>query len=87
MNEEQKNKAKETHGKLQGWLEGLGVPSNWSRIGAGVVIGAVIGGMTTCQQSCAELPAPTAAQLQAVHDAYHALSGEPCVFVVEDVKK
>lgn len=87
MNEEQKNKAKAAHGKLQGLMEGWGVPSNWAKVGAALIIGAIIGGMSTCTQSCAVLPAPTAAQLQAVHDAYHALSGEPCVFIVEDVKK
>lgn len=87
MNEEQKSKAKNAHTKLAAWLVGIGVPANWAKIGAGITIGAAIGGMSTCQQSCAELPAPTAAQVQAVHSVYHALSGEPCVFVVEDVKK
>ena len=29
----------------------------------------------------------TPEQLQALHGVYHAVSGEPCVFVVENVKK
>lgn len=52
MNEEQKNKAKGAHGKLAGWLAGLGVPGNWAKVIAGAVIGGVIGVLATCQQSC-----------------------------------
>lgn len=87
MNEEQKNKAKEAHGKLAGWLVGLGVPGNWAKVGAGIIIGGFVGCVSTCQQGCETMPAPTAAQVQAAHALYHAATGEPCVFVVEDVKK
>jgi hypothetical protein len=87
MNEEQKNKAKDAHGKLASWLEGFGVPSNWAKVGSALIIGAAIGGLSTCQQSCAEMPAPTAVQVQAVHDVYHAVSGSSCIFQVEDLQK
>ena len=52
MNEEQKQKAKTAHSKLTTWLTGLGVPSNWAKVGAGLLIGAAIGALATCQQSC-----------------------------------
>ena len=90
MNEDQKNKAKQAHSKLTTWLEGLGVPSNWAKIGASLAIGAAIGALSTCQQSCTTLPQPTAAQVQAAHSAYHALTGEPCtlrIIAVENTKK
>lgn len=89
MNEEQKNKAKAAHGKLQGWLEGWGVPSKWAKVGAALIIGATIGGMSTCTQSCKHVPRVqlTAEQVQAAHALYHAASGEPCIFVVENWKK
>ena len=87
MNEKQKERLTEAHGKLAGWLVGLGVPGNWAKVGAGLVIGAAVGGLSTCQQGCETVPAPTAVQVQAAHEAYHVLTGEPCIFVVEDVKK
>lgn len=87
MNEKQKEKLTEAHGKVTAWLEGLGVPGNWAKVGAGLVVGAVLGGLSTCQQGCRNVPGPTAAQVQAVHALYHAASGEPCIFVVEDIKK
>ena len=87
MNEEQKKKATEAHGRVSAWLVGLGVPANWAKVGAGLIIGAAVGCMATCQQGCAVLPPPTAAQVQAAHGLYHAVTGEPCVFVVENVKK
>lgn len=52
MNEEQKQKAKTAHSKLTAWLTGLGVPANWAKVGAGLVIGGAIGALATCQQSC-----------------------------------
>lgn len=89
MNEEQKQKAKTAHTKLTAWLEGIGVPANWAKVGAGIIIGASIGALSTCQQSCKSVPRVklTAEQVQAAHALYHAASGEPCVFVVESVKK
>ena len=61
MNAEQKEKAKTAHGKLAGWLQGLGVPANWAKVGAGLVIGGIIGALTTCQQSCTASYTQTAA--------------------------
>lgn len=52
MNAEQKEKAKTAHGKLAVWLQELGVPANWAKVGAGIVIGGIIGALATCQQSC-----------------------------------
>lgn len=78
MNEEQKKKAKAAHGKLQGWLEGFGVPSNWAKVGAALVIGATIGGMSTCTQSCKHVPRVelTVEQIQAIETLYTAAGGE-----------
>lgn len=78
MNEEQKNKAKEAHGKLASWLVGLGVPANWAKVGAGLAIGAVIGGLSTCQQSCKTAPhvTLTVEQLQAAETIFTAAGGE-----------
>lgn len=83
MNEKQKEKATEAHGKLASWLEGLGVPANWAKVGAGVIIGGVVGCLATCQQSCESV---TPAQIEAVHALYHELSGEGCIFEVEKSK-
>lgn len=88
MNETQKNKAKETHSKLTAWLTGLGVPDNWAKVGSGLIIGASIGALSTCQQSCANLPQPTAAQIHTAHELYHSITGNPChIIPVEPIKK
>lgn len=88
MNETQKNKAKEAHSKLTTWLTGLGVPANWAKVGAGLIIGAAIGALSTCQQSCNTLPQPTAAQIHAAHELYHSISGKPChIIPVEPITK
>lgn len=78
MNEELKNKAKETHGKLASWLVGLGVPANWAKVGAGIAIGAAIGGLSTCQQACKAAPRVnlTVEQVQAAETLYTAMGGE-----------
>ena len=79
MNEEQKQKAKDAHGKLQSWLEGWGVPSNWAKVGAALIIGATIGGMsTTCTQSCKHVPRVelTVEQVQAAETLYTAAGCE-----------
>lgn len=90
MNEEQKKKAKAAHGKLQGLLEGWGVPSNWAKVGAALIIGATIGGMSTCTQSCKHVPHVelTVEQVQAAETVYTALGGEVKyrVVPVESVK-
>lgn len=91
MNEEQKNKAKEAHGKLAAWLEGVGVPANWAKVGAGIIIGAAIGALSTCQQSCKHAPRVelTVEQVQAAETIYTALGGEVKyrVIPVVDYKK
>ncbi len=92
MNEEQKNRAKAAHGKLQGWLEGWGVPSRWAKVAAALIIGATIGGMSTCTQSCKHVPHVelTVEQVQAAETVYTALGGEVryrVIPVVEDWKK
>ena len=90
MNETHKNKAKAAHGKLTSWLTGLGVPANWAKVGAGLIIGAAIGTLSTCQQSCNTLPQPTTAQIHAAHELYHSITGKPChihIIPVEPIKK
>lgn len=78
MNEEQKQKAKTAHSKLTAWLEGIGVPANWAKIGSGIIIGAAIGALSTCQQSCKTTPRVelTVEQVQAAETIYTALGGE-----------
>lgn len=61
MNDTQKQHAKKTHGKLTAWLTGLGVPANWAKVGAGLIIGGTIGALATCQQSCTASYSQTAA--------------------------
>ena len=61
MNENKKEQAKAAHGKLTAWLTGLGVPANWAKVGAGLVIGGTIGALATCQQSCTASYTQTAA--------------------------
>lgn len=94
MNEEQKTKAKEVHGRVTTWLEGLGVPANWAKVGAGIILGGAIGCMSTCQQSCKNVPsAPhvslTVEQIQAVETIYEVLGGEVKyrIVPVEPLKK
>ncbi len=79
MNEKQKENAKVAHGKVATWLVGLGVPANWAKVGAGVIIGGVVGCLATCQQSCESV---TPQQLNAAHALYHKVSGKRCVFEV-----
>ena len=78
MNEEQKQKAKTAHTKLTAWLEGIGVPANWAKVCAGVIIGASIGALSTCQQSCNSVPRVelTVEQVQTAETIYTALGGE-----------
>lgn len=91
MNEEQKTKAKAAHIKLAAWLEVIGVPANWAKIGAGIIIGASIGALSTCQQSCKTTPRVqlTVEQIQAVETIYTAAGGEVKyrVVPVEEYKK
>ena len=91
MNEEQKQKAKTAHTKLAAWLEGVGVPANWAKVGAGIIIGASIGALSTCQQSCKTTPRVqlTVEQVQAAETIYTALGGEVRyrVVPVENIEK
>lgn len=91
MNEEQKSKAKEAHTKLAAWLEGVGVPANWAKVCAGIIIGAAIGALSTCQQSCKTTPRVqlTVEQVQAAETIYTALGGEVKyrVVPVENIEK
>ena len=91
MNEEQKTKAKAAHTKLAAWLEGVGVPANWAKVGAGIIIGAGIGALSTCQQSCKATPRVqlTVEQVQAAETIYTALGGEVRyrVVPVENIEK
>lgn len=85
MNETQKEKAKETHSKLTTWLTALGVPANWAKVGAGILLGASVGAVATCQPSCSRV---TPEQVQAAHGLYHAVTGKPChIIPVVDCKK
>lgn len=79
MTEKETEKAKAAHSKLQSWLQGLGVPANWAKVGAGILVGAAAGALATCQQSCTNVPPPNAAQIQAAHALFHAVTGEKCV--------
>lgn len=78
MNEEQKTKAKAAHTKLSAWLDGVGVPANWAKVVAGIIIGASIGAMSTCQQSCKATPRVqlTVEQVQSIETLYTAAGGE-----------
>lgn len=87
MNEKQKEKAKEAHGKLASWLTGLGVPANWAKVGAGILLGAAIGALATCQQACEGVAPEHVQQVQAAHKLYHLLSGRECLLAQpEDAK-
>ena len=85
MTEDEKANATAAHGKIAAWLQGLGVSANWAKVGAGVVVGAAAGALATCQQSCTNVPAPNAAQIQAAHAIFHVVTGEKCV--IERIEK
>ena len=87
MNEEQKNKAKGAHGKLAGWLAGLGVPGNWAKVIAGAVIGALAAVGVLTMSGCGNV---TPVQVHAAHELYHVMTGTECQLakpntVMEDV--
>lgn len=79
MNETQKKQVTEAHGRLAGWLAGLGVPANWAKVGAGIIIGAAIGALATCQQACEGVAPEHVQQVQAAHELYHLVSGKKCI--------
>lgn len=91
MNEEQKNQLKDSIGKLADQLSDKALASAkqqtnrlWKIMlyAVGVVMAgiAALAGFTGCEHITPE-------QVHAAHALYHAASGEPCIFVVEDVKK
>lgn len=91
MNETQKTQAKQAHSKLTTWLTGLGVPANWAKVGSGLIIGAAIGALSTCQQSCksAHHAGLSAEQIQAAESIYTTLGGQVRyrIIPVEPIKK
>ena len=91
MNEEQKNQIKETVGGIADELSDKALAAAkeqtnrfWKLLlyAVGIVMAgiAALAGFTGCKGVTPE-------QVQAIHGVYHAVSGEPCVFVVESVKK
>ena len=91
MNEEQKNQLKESVGKLADQMSDKALASAkqqtnrlWKVLlyAVGIVMAgiAALAGFTGCEHITPE-------QVHAAHALYHAASGEPCIFVVEDVKK
>lgn len=91
MNEEQKKQLKESVGKLADQMSDKALASAkqqtnrlWKIMlyAVGIVMAgiAALAGFTGCEHITPE-------QVQAAHALYHAASGEPCIFVVEDIKK
>ena len=91
MNEEQKNQLKESVGKLADQMSDKALASAkqqtnklWKIMlyAVGIVMAgiAALAGFTGCEHITPE-------QVHAAHALYHAASGEPCIFVVEDWKK
>ena len=75
-NTEKKEKLVQASGKIATWLEGLGVPANWAKVGGGLIVGAIAGMLATCQSGCSNV---TPEQIWAAHEAYHLVTGEKCV--------
>lgn len=91
MNEEQKNQLKDSIGKLADQMSDKALASAkqqtnklWKIMlyAVGIVMAgiAALAGFTGCEHITPE-------QVHAAHAMYHAASGEPCIFVVEDWKK
>ena len=91
MNEEQKKQLKDSIGKLADQMSDKALASAkqqtnklWKIMlyAVGIVMAgiAALAGFTGCEHITPE-------QVHAAHALYHAASGEPCIFVVEDVKK
>ena len=91
MNEEQKNQIKKTVGGIADELSDKALAEArkqtnklWKIMlyAVGVVMAgiAALAGFAGCEHITPE-------QVHAAHALYHAASGEPCIFVVEDVKK
>lgn len=91
MNEEQKNQLKDSIGKLADQMSDKALAAAKAQTNrlwkvllycVGVVMAgiAALAGFTGCEHITPE-------QVHAAHALYHAASGEPCIFVVEDWKK
>lgn len=91
MNEEQKSKIKEVVGKAADALSDKALAEArkqtnrlWKvllyAVGVALAGIAALAGFTGCEHITPE-------QVHAAHALYHAASGEPCIFVVEDIKK
>lgn len=91
MNEEQKNQLKESVGKLADQMSDKALAEARKQtnklwkvllycVGVALAGIAALAGFTGCEHITPE-------QVNAVHAIYHAASGEPCIFVVEDWKK
>ena len=91
MNEEQKKKVQALVGKAADELSDKALAEAkeqtnrlWKVLlyAVGIVMAgiAALAGFTGCEHITPE-------QVHAAHALYHAASGEPCIFVVEDVKK
>lgn len=97
MNEEQKNKIKETVGCLADELSEKALAAareNTNRMWKLLLyaVGIMLAGIASLAAftGCAEVPQVTAEQVQVAHDVYHSVTGEPCVYrviPVENVKK
>ena len=91
MNEEQKNQLKDSIGKLADQMSDKALAEArkqtnklWKIMlyAVGIVMAgiAALAGFTGCEHITPE-------QVHAAHALYHAASGEPCIFVVDDIKK
>lgn len=91
MNEEQKKKIQELVGKAADELSDKALAEAkeqtnrlWKvllyAVGIALAGIAALAGFTGCEHITPE-------QVHAAHALYHAASGEPCIFVVENIKK
>ena len=91
MNEEQKNQLKDSIGKLADQMSDKALAEARKQtnrlwkvllycVGVALAGIAALAGFTGCEHITPE-------QVHAAHALYHAASGEPCIFVVEDIKK
>lgn len=89
MKEETKDKAKDVAKELTEnaaeWLkEEANASTGLMRWVYGILFILAMGALAVFFSACENI---TPEQVQAAHALYHAASGEPCVFVVEAVKK
>lgn len=81
MDEQKKEQIKKGYNKL---LEVL-IKYGCNETVAKVVTGAVIGILVALFMTSCDTITPT--QIHTVHDLYHKVTDEPCIFVVKDYKK